>query len=165
MLTSRRPRAGRGDDGQLTLLVIGFAAIAALLVVVAIDVSKVFLARRALASAADAAALAAAQAVDKDAVYRGGHGCGGLLPVDADRATAYADGALADDDADLRQTFARLDAARTDVDDGTVSVHLSGEVAVPFGGVLALLARRADGRVHVAVTAHAQSSLTAPGGC
>jgi len=154
------------ERGQLTLLIIGLVAIAALLIVVAIDVSKVFLARRALSSAADAAALAAAQAVDKAAVYRGDGGCGSLLPLDPAQAASYADAALADDEGDLRQTFVSLDAAQTDVQTGTVTVHVGGEVAVPFGKVLALLLPgHADGRVHVDATAHAQSPLTAPGGC
>jgi uncharacterized membrane protein len=157
----------RDDDrGQLTLLIIGLVAIAALLIVVAIDVSKVFLARRALSSAVDAAALAAAQAVDKAAVYRGDGGCGNLLPLDSAQAASYADAALTDDEDDLRQTFASLDAAQTDVQNGTVTVHVAGDVAVPFGKVLALLLPgHADGRVHVDATAHAQSPLTAPGGC
>ena len=61
MLTRRRPV---DDAGQLTLLIIGFTALATLLILVGVDVSKVFLARRALSSAADAAALAAAQSVN-----------------------------------------------------------------------------------------------------
>jgi hypothetical protein len=154
------------DSGQLTLMIIGFVAIAATLVVVGIDVSKVFLARRALSSAADAAALSAAQGVDKAAIYGGAGGCGGLLPLDPATAASYAENALDDDADDLRQTFAALDAPETQVQSGTVSVHLAGDVALPFGHVMALLLPgHADGRVHVDVTAHAQSPLSIPGGC
>src|SRR4051794_11890998 len=141
--------------------------IAAVLVLVGVDASKVFLARRALSSAADAAALAAAQAVDRNAVYAGAGGAGGgLLPPDPVRAADLAGQTLADDEADLQHEFAVLDPAATEVTGGRVTVRLSGDVAVPFGSVLALLtAGHDDGRVHVAVAASAQSPVTAPDGC
>jgi type II secretory pathway component PulM len=164
MLTWRRDDV---DAGALTLLVIGYVGIALVLVVVAVDVSKVFLARRALAAAADAAALNAAQAVDRAAVYDGAMGgCGDLLPLDPDAAALAVDLTVADDTADLRHLFAGLDPAQTDVDGGTVAVHLSGDVAVPFGQVLGwLLPGHDDGRVHVDVAAAAESPVTSPTGC
>src|SRR4051812_46422026 len=163
MLTS--PRWTR-DDGQLTVLVIGYTFIAAVLVLVGVDVSKVFLARRALSSVADAAALTAAQSADRAAIYAGAAGCGGVLPIDSAGAAQRVDASLADDLPDLRQTFAQPQPPDVDVTDGTVTVHLSGDVRVPFGRVLALLdPSRADGRVHVSVTASADSPITAPGGC
>lgn len=157
----------RRDDGQLTVLVIGYVFIAAVLVVVGVDVSKVFLARRALASAADAAALEAAQAVDRAAIYSGrGGGCGGLLPLDPQRAQQFADASVATHLDSLRHTFAVVAPPQVDVAADTVAVRLAGDVAVPFGRVMAMLdPHRADGRVHVHVTAHARSPLTAPGGC
>jgi len=69
----------RGDDGVLTLLIIGFTAIAALMVVVTTSVSAVYLARRELVSTVDAAAVAAAQQVDADSAYAEGLGEG--LPL------------------------------------------------------------------------------------
>ena len=77
---SRRPR---GDDGALTVMVIGFTAIAALLVVVTTSVSSVYLARRELVSTVDAAAVAAAQQVDADTAYT--EGLGARLPLQASR--------------------------------------------------------------------------------
>src|SRR4051812_36122602 len=163
MLTS--PRWTR-DDGQLTVLVIGYTFIAAVLIVVGVDVSKVFLARRALSSVADAAALAAAQAADRAAVYAGDAGCGGVLPIDPVTADQEVDTSLADDVTDLQQTFAPVQPADVSVDNGTVTVHLGGDVKVPFGRVLALLdPGRGDGLVHVSVTSSAQSPVTATGGC
>ena len=160
-------RRARSDDGQLTLLIIGFVAIAAVLIIVGVDASKVFLARRALSSAADAAAVAAAQAVDKDAIYAGtGGGCGGLLPLAPDEAAQRAGSAVDDQTASLRSTFATLDDPRTTVEGDTVAVHLSGRVAVPFGHILAILVPgHDDGTVQVEATSHARSPLTLPGGC
>jgi uncharacterized membrane protein len=156
----------RGDDGQLTLLIIGFVTIAALLVIVGVDVSRVFLARRALASTADAAALAAAQAVDRAAVYGGRSGCGGLLPVDADAAAHVVGTTVGDASDSLRRTFVALEAPDTSADAGTVTVRLSGDVRVPFGKVLALLVPgHPHGTVTVSVVSHAESSLSLPGGC
>ena len=165
MLSRRTQR--KADDGQLTLLIIGFVAIAAMLVVIGVDASKVFLAQRALSSAADAAALDAAQAVDKQAIYTGtGGGCGGLLPLDDVEAAHRAALAVDDQTAGLRSTFATLDEPQTDVSGGRVAVHLSGRVTVPFGQVLALLVPgHGDGRMQIDATSHAESPLSAPGGC
>jgi uncharacterized membrane protein len=165
-MLSRRLRSS-GEGGQLTLLVIGYVGIVLVLIVAAIDVSKVFLARRALAAAADSAALNAAQSVDRAAVYDGDlGGCGSLLPLDPTAADLAVQSTVADDAADLRHLFASLDPVRADVDAGTVAVGLSGDVGVPFGRVLSwLLPGHDDGRVHVAVSASAQSPVSSPSGC
>jgi len=156
----------RDDAGQVTLLLIGYAAVALILVVVGIDVSAAFLARRALAATADAAALDAAQAVDRTAIYDGAiGGCGASLPVDADRARARALATVADDSDDLRRAFARLDPVDVSVAGGTVTVHLAGRAKVPFGRLLAVLVPgHDDGAVEVDVTVHARSPVAA-GGC
>ena len=151
----------RGDDGQLTLLVIGYTFIAATLIVIGVDASKVFLARRALSATADSAALSAAQAVDRRAIYAGrAGGCGGALPIDPAAADQAEVQSYEDDASSLRSTFARLDPAVTTVDTGTVTVRLAGDVHVPFGGVLeTLLGHSPD--VHVTAT----SSATSPVQC
>ncbi|HEX6446645.1 MAG TPA: pilus assembly protein TadG-related protein [Streptosporangiales bacterium] len=69
-MTPRR-RAGR-DSGQTTVLIIGYAVLAMLLVTVVVNLSKVFLAQRSLDAAADAAAIAGAQAVRVSPYYRDG---------------------------------------------------------------------------------------------
>jgi uncharacterized membrane protein len=158
---------GQRDDGQLTLLVIGYLLIVVVLVTVGIDVSKVFLAQRALSSAADAAALQGAQAIDRAAVYGDAAGpCDALLPLDQPRASDLVDASVRDAADILRNTFVALDPPATTVAAGTVSVRLSGDVALPFARVVALLdAALPDGRVHVVATAHAQAPLSVPGGC
>ena len=160
MLT--RPR----DDGQVTLLVIGYVAIAAVLVLLAVDVSKVFLARRALSSVADSAALSAAQEIDRAAVYAGGaYGCGTNLPVDSDAATTAAAQTVADDGADLTRLFATVDPPRTSTEGGTARVALAGDVTVPFGRVIQLLLPGHPATVRVSVAATAASAVVAPAGC
>ena len=148
------------------MLVIGYTFIAAVLVIIGVDVSKVFLAQRALSSVADAAALAAAQSADRDAIYAGVGGCGEVLPIDASAAADQVDASIEDDLVDLQQTFADVRPPDVVVSGGRVSVHLVGAVKVPFGRVLALLdPQRSDGLVHVSVAAAAESPVRAPGGC
>lgn len=159
-------RRGRDDDGSVMVLIIGYTAIAAVLITVGIDTSKVFLAQRALASAADSAALAAAQGVNRHAIYDGaGLRCGQPLPLNRQHAADLATESVANDASDLSHTFASLGEPQTSLDGGTVSVELSGEVAVPFGHVLAWLdPSRPDGLVRVSGTSHAQSPI-AGGAC
>ena len=64
------PRRCR-DDGQITLMIIGFVMIIVLAVGVVANASKAFVYRRSLASWADGAAIAAAQSVAEDVVYAG----------------------------------------------------------------------------------------------
>lgn len=156
----------RREEGSILVLVIGYTAIAVVLIVVAVDTSKVFLARRALAAAADAAALAAAQGVDRAAIYAGpGLRCGQPLPLAAEPAADRAERSVSDDRADLRHWFAVLADPRTSLAGATVGVELSGEVTVPFAGVLGWLdpAYR-DGRVEVSETSFARSPV-AGGDC
>ena len=74
------------DEGSVLLLVIGFAGIPLVLVAVVADVSAVVLAKRSVASAADGAAVTAAQALDLDAVYD--QGLGEQLPLSTGDARA-----------------------------------------------------------------------------
>ena len=76
------------------LLIVVFAAIAALAVTVVVDASKYFLAQRALASAADATAAAAAQSVDQAALYGGRQT--DALPVSDDSVRVAAESYLRD---------------------------------------------------------------------
>ncbi len=76
----------RRDQGSVLLLVIGFAGLLLTLVAVVADLSAVVLAKRGVASAADGAAVSAAQALDLDAVYDAG--LGAALPLDPGDARA-----------------------------------------------------------------------------
>ena len=72
------------DDGSVLLLVLGFAGVLLTLVAVVVDVSAVVLAKRSVASAADGAAVSAAQALDLDTVYS--EGLGARIPLDVGEA-------------------------------------------------------------------------------
>jgi uncharacterized membrane protein len=61
----------RQDDGQITLMIIGFVMIVVLAIGVVANASKAFVYRRSLSSWADGAAIAAAQSVAEDVVYAG----------------------------------------------------------------------------------------------
>lgn len=88
-------RRGTGDDGTILVLTLGFVGILLVMVGVVVDVSSVVLAKRGVASAADGAAVSAAQALDVGALYE--RGLGEQVPLayaDADsRVQAYAAGA------------------------------------------------------------------------
>jgi hypothetical protein len=70
----------RGDDGSITVLALGLTGALLTAVAVVVDVSATVLAQRAVASAADGAASAAAQEYDEDAVLAGG--LTGEVPLD-----------------------------------------------------------------------------------
>ena len=84
----RRPA---GDDGSVLVLVLGMSALLLVLVAVVVDVSVAVLSRRSVASAADGAAVSAAQALDQQALYDRGLDAGVPLSAAAvaDRVAAY----------------------------------------------------------------------------
>jgi uncharacterized membrane protein len=122
----------RDDSGQLLLLVLLYTLVAAGLVVVATDAATVFLHRRALASAADGAALAAMQAADEGAIYTGG--AGAVLPVDATAARAMVHGYVVDNR--LAARFPDFAVRAVAADGRSVTVTLASRVRLPFVGVL-----------------------------
>ena len=141
-----------GDQGQLILLVLAYAVIAALLVTVVVNVSKVYLHRRSLVAAADGAALSAANQPDLAAVY---NGAGATLPL----STAGTEAAVRQyaRDADLADRFDGFQVVDVTTDGVTVTVTLRAEVGMPFGNLLS--ARYAAG-YPVQATARARSPLT-----
>ena len=141
------------DEGQLVLLVIGFTLIAALLVAVVVNVSRVFLYERSLASAADGAAVAAASALDESAVYEDTGGLGTRLPLDPGEAEKrVADYAA---QTDLPARF-RDFGYTVDVEADTVTVSFQARVDLRFIGTVA--AGYAGG-VPLSVTASARSPV------
>jgi len=127
------------DDGSVMLLIIGCTAIAATLIVVGVQVSKVFLARRALSATADSAALAATEGLDRGAIY-GGHGvpCGRPLPLSRSDAARRAGVAVDRARPSLRHTFVAIGPPVTSIRGGTVTVDVTGRVRLPFGTTVRL---------------------------
>lgn len=142
------------------VLVVVYAALAALLVVAAVDVSVAFLARRQLAGLADGAALAGAQALDRPAFYTGG-AAGATLPVAADGVQAAVTGYLTASGEAQRMPGLTVELAPPA--GGTVTLTLRRPVRLPFLGVLRFAGAGAggvaDGALTVAVTASARSPL------
>ena len=135
------------DDGQVTLLIIGFVMIVVLLVGVVANASKAFVYRRSLASWADGAAVAAAQNVAEDVVYTGQ--ALDELPISA----AGARGAVADYVArhGLAERFEEFDTSVI-VDPTAATVTVAFRARMPFA-----LAGEVGG-----VTIGAEARATAP---
>ena len=141
----RRQRA-RDEQGQVTVLVIGFFLIVATLIGVVVDASAAYLQRQRLANLADGAALAAADAVDLQTLYA--QGVGDSLALS---------GAAAE-----QQVGAYLTAAGADVPALRWSVAVEGdEVVVRVSGRLDLPLRvpGTPGSVRVGATGAAQAAL------
>jgi Flp pilus assembly protein TadG len=142
------------ESGQVMLLIIGFAVMLGLLVTVVVDVSHLYLERRALVAAADAGALAAAQAIDESALYTGGAvAAGESLRLD-DQAI---DQRLLDQirAAGLDDRFSELQVDRVSSDGVSVTVELSARVRLPF---LNAVTADTDG-LRIAASARAQTAV------
>jgi uncharacterized membrane protein len=117
----------------LVLLVIFYGLIAAMLVMVVIDTSKLFLARRSLAAAADGAALAAAQSIDRSAFYRDGPT--GELRLDATAAAEAVRRYAEQNDLDQRFVSFSFDVPQLSADGRTVTVRIHCRVPLPLPGL------------------------------
>lgn len=144
----------RGEEGSISLLIIFYMLVAAAMVVVAVDASAFFLAQRGLSSVADGAALAAAQALDEDALYAGR--AADELPLDAAGVRAAVVGYLTD--RELTSTYPTLQVAEAGTDGETVEVTLTYDKQLPFLALVsAITGAFPGGTVQVEVTAHARS--------
>ncbi len=125
----------------MLLLVLGLAGLLIVLVAVVADVSAVILAKRNVASAADGAAVAAAQALDLDAVRS--DGLGEQIPLSADDARAR----VATYEAQVRAEQPGL----------VLSVRVEGRTAVVTGARTVRLPFRLPGTEPVQVSAVARA--------
>ncbi len=143
-------RRTRDDQGTILLLTIGFAAVLLLLVAVVVDVSKVVLAKRALASSADGAAVAAAQQADRGSIDR--EGLGDRVPLDP----AAVEDVVAQYESDARAEQAGLElTGQVDANDPYVAVvEARRTVTLPFVGWLGVIDvdLRAEARAQAPVT-------------
>lgn len=118
-----RPR----DEGSVLVLSLGFIIICIIALAVVVDASTVFLARRALQSQADGAALAGAQAIDLNAYYS--EGASERIRLDEASVRAAVDRHVRRDPGDGRLTGVTM---RDDV----VLVTMTDRVRPPFSGWL-----------------------------
>jgi hypothetical protein len=155
----RRPRrAARtrsaGEDGQISVLLIGMVAIGLTLVMGVVGVTSVQLSRIQLMDAADAAALAAADAVAEDVLYRDGLGAGVPL-TDAD-VQAAASRHLAARSRPPRVTSWSLTGDTGTPDGRTAVVQLTGQARIP---VVSAAIEHLGGGVTITVRSTARSDL------
>jgi len=131
-VTGSRAPVARDDAGTVLVLLLGFVAVLVLMVAVVVNVSSVILAKRALVSAADGAAVSAAQSLDLEALYAGGLS-EDAIPLDrglaAQRVAEYEAGA-APGQPGLQLVLARVD------DGTTVVVQGVRDVQLPFGRII-----------------------------
>ena len=80
---------GRDERGSITPLIVGFALLVAVLVAVVVDASAAYLRREGLDAVADAAALAATDGLQGEAVYT--RGLGDRAEIDAVAARRYVE--------------------------------------------------------------------------
>jgi len=140
----------RGDEGSVLVLMTGLVVVLLGLVAVVVDVSALVLAKRALASAADGAAVSAAQGIDYAVFYADGPADGVPLSDAAvtERVAAYADGAAADQPG--LQLSGQVEGGHTAVVTATRTVRL------PLGAWLGV------GAVDERAVARARAPLVAP---
>lgn len=139
------------ESGQVTVLTIGYAVIALMLVTVVVNLSRVFLAQRALDAAADEAAIAAVQSVRTKPYY--GKGVREQLPLARADVRTEVQRQLAASDAD--RTCDRFRLVDVDPAPRSVTVVVSCKVRIPFANVVS--GRYAEG---VSITGRATARQT-----
>ena len=148
-----RPARG-GEDGQISILMIGLVAIVLTMVMAIVGVTAVQIGRIHLLDAADAAALDASDALAEDEVYAGGLGEGVLL-TDATVVEA-AEAHLATRPLPARLTGWSLAPGTGTTDGRTAVVVVTGTARIP---VVSPLLDQLGGGVTITVSASARSDL------
>lgn len=120
-----RPR--QHDEGSILVLSLGFIVMCILALAVVVDASTVFMARRALQSQADGAALAGAQAIDLATYYA--EGASARIRLDGAGVRAAVERHVRRDPGDGRLAGITL---RDDV----VIVSMTDRIRPPFSGWL-----------------------------
>ena len=152
-----KPPARTGDDGQITLLAIGFALIAFVLVAVVTDVAAVHLARTQLTDVAEAAALDAADALADSAYQDGLAGSpGSAVPLTDDSVRQQAQRYLGTFEPTSRLDAVRLRSGTATADGQSATIVLVGRARLPIG---AFVVASWSGGVTVTATATARAPL------
>lgn len=153
-ITAARRRAA-AEDGNVTLLTLGFLIVVGMLIVVGIDLTAVQVARTQLWDAADGAALSAANSANEAAIYQGG--LGGRVPLTSSGVAERAGRYLSADRKPTSVTSWRLGPGTGSPDGQTAEVVLTGHVELPILGVVA---QAWSGGVEVTVRSSARATVT-----
>lgn len=140
-MTARR----QTEQGQMTIMILGFGVVILLLITSVIAASQVFVQQRAIHSAADGAALAGTDGIDPSSIYTGG--VGDEVELDEGAAQTAVDDYLAQL---ARQGERENLGCGAEVAGDTVTVHCSEVVPIPF---LSNVMPDEGGTVQVDVTA------------
>lgn len=145
---------GESEDGRIMVLVAGLFALLGLLIVGGIDVTSVQLARMHVLDAADAAAVHAADSIDKARLYHGG------LEETVTLSDASVQQAAAESLAAQRRPSHvsgwGVTSGTGTADGSTAVVRVTAQVHPPLlGGVLSFI----DQEVTVTVESHARSEI------
>lgn len=150
------PRRAKGEDGQLSLLVLGFTVIALTLVIGGAAVTSVHISRMRLLDAADTAALDAA---DEDVAGVYASGIDDVVPVTDASVRRTAEETLSSRDLPNGLLSWQVAPGTVAADGGTAVVRLSGEADLPLvGGLL----RGLGSSVTVTVESRAQARVAEP---
>ena len=144
----------RSDEGQITLLIIGFTIIALMLIIGGVDVTAVQLARARLFDAADGAALDASDALDNGSAYT--VGLDKTVPITNGSVRQSATGYLAVQPPPQGISSWVLDAGTGSPDGQTAVIVLRGTVDIP---IAATVLSAFGGSVQITVESRAQSGL------
>jgi hypothetical protein len=144
----------RSERGQITLLVLGFAAIALMLIIGAVDVTAVQLARARLLDAAGSAALDASDALDDGSAYSVGLRSAVDVTTDSVRLSAARYRAVQPRPHGI-SSWVLVDG--TESPDGqTAGIRLRGTADIP---IAASVVRAFGGSVSITVESRARSAL------
>jgi hypothetical protein len=116
----------RGEEGQTSVLLVGFFLIAVMLVTVVVDASAAFLRRQELSTLADGAAVAAADGVSTERIYL--EGVPERVTIDPAVARAYVADYIARSGA---RRYPGL-SYRVSTSGDTVQVHVSAPLDLPL---------------------------------
>ena len=145
------------DDGQITILALGFSLVAFALVAVVADVAAVHLARTQLTDVAEAAALDAADAL-ADGAYQGGVNAthGSAVPLTDDSVRRQVGRYLATYEPSSRLEAVRVLPATGTPDGQSATVALVGRARLP---IAAFVVASWNGGITVTATATARAPL------
>ena len=150
------PHRAKGEDGQLSLLVLGFTVITLTLVIGGAAVTSVHISRMRLLDAADTAALDAA---DEDVAGVYASGIDDVVPVTDASVRRTAEETLSSRDLPNGLLSWQVAPGTGAADGGTAVVRLSGEADLPLvGGLL----RGLGSSVTVTVESRAQARVAEP---